>query len=307
MIPDVVPMEGDDDHESSLAGNSSDLVVPPQQTQLNASEELLIRQQREREGRCAECGIQTHEVRADVKIPLSIEHEVYRGRCLFCYPLMTMRYTSSSSAAACYSATAQRDSSSRRGRATTADSPSSSALRLLLSDDILEVLTVMKCFLFDTLVQERGCERLWILSWDDENALAIGRVGGIRVLLNALQVFASNGHLQQCGCETLQNLAAVSDWNRREIADMGGIALVVQAMVRHSHHAGIQQSACSALSNLAAAKDLQGDIVRVGLSAILLAARNFAEHASVVAAATEAVTALGFLVKGSRLPCLVAM
>ena len=52
-----------------------------------------LRRDREREGRCADCGMQTHELvrnrhTGDVrKIPLSIEEEVHRGRCLLCHPL----------------------------------------------------------------------------------------------------------------------------------------------------------------------------------------------------------------------------
>lgn len=52
-----------------------------------------LRRDREREGRCADCGAQTHEIRYDPetgldrKIPLNIEGEVHRGRCLLCNPL----------------------------------------------------------------------------------------------------------------------------------------------------------------------------------------------------------------------------
>ncbi|KAL7520990.1 hypothetical protein ACHAWX_005680 [Stephanocyclus meneghinianus] len=53
-----------------------------------------IRLDREREGRCADCGAQTHQIQMDptgtgrvVKIPLSVPGEVHRGRCLFCHPL----------------------------------------------------------------------------------------------------------------------------------------------------------------------------------------------------------------------------
>lgn len=55
-----------------------------------------IRLDRERDGRCADCGAQTHEIQLDasgqaVKLPLSVPGEVHRGRCLFCHPLPNMR------------------------------------------------------------------------------------------------------------------------------------------------------------------------------------------------------------------------
>lgn len=63
-----------------------------------------IRVDRERSGRCADCGAQTHEVKFDasgqaIKVPLSVPGEVHRGRCLFCHPLpsLTRRDTHHSS------------------------------------------------------------------------------------------------------------------------------------------------------------------------------------------------------------------
>jgi len=57
------------------------------------SDSSSLRRDREREGRCADCGAQTHEIRLDPqtgshqKVPLNLEGEVHRGRCLLCNPL----------------------------------------------------------------------------------------------------------------------------------------------------------------------------------------------------------------------------
>jgi len=59
----------------------------------NQSDSSSLRRDREREGRCADCGAQTHEVQYDRetgstrKVPLNIDGEVHRGRCLLCNPL----------------------------------------------------------------------------------------------------------------------------------------------------------------------------------------------------------------------------
>jgi hypothetical protein len=65
-----------------------------------------VRLDREREGRCADCGAQTHDVQFDpsvpgrsIKVPLSVPGEVHRGRCLFCHPLPMYRQSSSGSSA----------------------------------------------------------------------------------------------------------------------------------------------------------------------------------------------------------------
>eukprot|EP00804_Cyclotella_cryptica_P027745 CCRYP_009182-RA/>CCRYP_009182-RA protein AED:0.30 eAED:0.30 QI:0/-1/0/1/-1/1/1/0/376 len=55
----------------------------------------LLQQDRESEGRCGLCGVQTHRLcfRENAghmilcKEPLDVEHEVRRGRCLLCHPL----------------------------------------------------------------------------------------------------------------------------------------------------------------------------------------------------------------------------
>ncbi|KAL3827520.1 hypothetical protein ACHAXA_002017 [Cyclostephanos tholiformis] len=58
------------------------------------NETLQLRLDRESEGRCGDCGAQTHEVHFDpsgagrtIKTPLTVPGEVHRGRCLFCHPL----------------------------------------------------------------------------------------------------------------------------------------------------------------------------------------------------------------------------
>ena len=72
-------------HESSIDA----LPLSPAHTKIQG------RLERENEGRCADCGAQTHQVKLDpsgktsmmMKVPLTVPGEVHRGRCLFCHPL----------------------------------------------------------------------------------------------------------------------------------------------------------------------------------------------------------------------------
>ena len=65
------------------------------QTTPNSSYDCQVRLERENDGRCADCGAQTHEVKLDTsgktclmtKFPLTVPGEVHRGRCLLCHPL----------------------------------------------------------------------------------------------------------------------------------------------------------------------------------------------------------------------------
>ena len=55
---------------------------------INSADLVSLKRDREREGRCSECGAQTHELRVDprtgarTKEPLNVEGEVRRGRCV---------------------------------------------------------------------------------------------------------------------------------------------------------------------------------------------------------------------------------
>ena len=106
--------------------------------------------------------------------------------------------------------------------------------------DLCDILATMRRFPRSVRVQELGCEKLWIQSWDDENSSAIGRVGGIPTIIDSMRTHAGSAHFQQCGCEALQNLA-LNDYNREVIAEQGGIIAVIDAMGRHWDVAGVQQ------------------------------------------------------------------
>lgn len=91
----------------SPGGDPSGHRAPAQSNNDNSSSPIdvaQIRLDRERDGRCADCGAQTHEIQRDpsgngqsVKVPLSVPGEVHRGRCLFCHPLPQNHRASTSS------------------------------------------------------------------------------------------------------------------------------------------------------------------------------------------------------------------
>eukprot|EP00957_Ditylum_brightwellii_P001136 89713-Ditylum_brightwellii.AAC.1 len=79
----------------------------------------------------------------------------------------------------------------------------------------------MRSFPSNPAIQERGCKQLWIQSWDDETSCAIGRVGGISSVVDAMLCHRENTQLQQYACEALHNLAACNNYNRDVIVDEG--------------------------------------------------------------------------------------
>jgi hypothetical protein len=327
VVPDVVLDDSSESTPSHLDGDAFDL-SPRQQVSFNLSQysemedgQLLIQRDREREGRCGNCGIQTYEwvwnpfsEAAPVKIPLTIPYEVHRGRCLLCHPIQRECIQRSQKELLDLSPLppararpkAQRRISDYGRRGSTDDLGGDDprvqiAIKALERADVCEVLHVMKCLPHIGALQALGCEKLWILSWDDENATAIGSIGGISLIVQAMVRFPLNDRLQQCACEALQNLAA-HEANRSKIAESGGIFMIVQAMVRHSRSAEIQQCACTALASLA--HNYPHEICHVGgLHAVVVAARHFNQKPGVVRAAYEAVQSMGISPRG-RLPSL---
>lgn len=276
--------------------------------------ESSVRRDREHDGRCADCGVQTHEfqfdpiIREKAKVPLSIPGEVHRGRCLFCHPIVPNqllaqitpreRRQSLGLFIGCFG---QSQPSPCQPMALDHTMPYSidwstvEALRNIASEsaEAVDILSAMRRGFQDEIVQVRGCEKLWVLSWDDETAAAIGRVGGIPIVLEAMVRFPNNAHLQQCACETLQNLAA-DEYNSAVICDLGGVRVVVDVMARHFHIAGIQQSCCNALANLASSPVHRDHIIQAGGGlAVISAAQRFADEESVLGGAYEALRALG--------------
>lgn len=278
---------------------------------------------REVEGRCGDCGVQTHEIQRDLvsrdstKVPLTIENEVHRGRCLFCYPLkgtsdgLQSTLSQHSPAPEGLSVPLSISDNSITDRTVIWSGCWSSPGTMPLAIDILRILSML-FHSSDLSVQQAGCERLWILSWEEENAATIGRVGGIPIILRAMSTFPSNSRLQQCACECLQNLTSSLEqdslFNARQICESNGIGLIVQAMIQYPMLAGIQQSGCTALANIVRSFRLstssEGEqwhycksccscIQRLGgLQAIISAAETFRDEYAVASAAQDALKAM---------------
>jgi hypothetical protein len=158
--------------------------------------------------------------------------------------------------------------------------------------EILEALLSMKQFPQEA-VQERACYALWIASFDDDNARALGRIGGIAPILDAMLLFPHNANIQQSCCEIIQNLS-ISASNRHVMIQQGGAALVVRAMMLHLNNVALQKSALSALANLSQSKRHHEDIIGAGAGhAVIHAARSCVSDPVLQSLASAAIQALG--------------
>jgi hypothetical protein len=171
------------------------------------------------------------------------------------------------------------------------------------SVDVRDILAVMRAMPWEANVQCFACEKLWVASWDDDTAVQLVAQGGIQLVLEAMSRFPASERLQQCACETLQNVAALdkeeSDLEQSpqaEICQRGGTGLLVQAMLNHIHNHSLQLCGCTTLTSLAADHPENHSIIRAegAVDAILQALRCHGSHqASVADGARQALGALG--------------
>ena len=132
-------------------------------------------------------------------------------------------------------------------------------VRLLATGDILEltmshvpaILKLMNEKRDKTIVQN-GCGAIfYIIHKNHANAKTIGKMGGVKVILDALKRHKANADVQEWGCGALQNLT-LNDDNKKTIAKLGGIKVILDAMKRHESNADVQGRVCAVLTNLAA-------------------------------------------------------
>lgn len=167
--------------------------------------------------------------------------------------------------------------------------------------DMCEIISNMRRYPTHVPTQESGCQSLWVLSWDDENAAAIGRVGGVQTILDAMRLHPNVHPIQVSGCAAVQNLA-LDEYNRDSIAESGGIAVIVDTMRLHVDDAPIQTTGCTALANLAnGCVDHKITVAECGgILAVMKAVEHHPEEESVLRAAYQALRMLGYNPAASR-------
>ncbi|CAB9521933.1 expressed unknown protein [Seminavis robusta] len=132
--------------------------------------------------------------------------------------------------------------------------PTATAYEILTnpSVEIHDILAVMRALPMDPHLQCLALEKLWVLCYEDADAEELVHLQGIQLVLEAMSRFPRYERLQQCACETLQNVAALEPLPggtvQQEICQRGGVGLMVQAM---RHHASLQLCVCTTLISLA--------------------------------------------------------
>lgn len=289
----ILPDNDDDDqvlssHPSNL---ETDLHLRNEKERYG-NDTCLLGLLRERDGRCAFCGINTHCFQSDpfnyhktMKIPLTIDKEVFRGRCLFCHPITNQSFDfmkSSSPSAFVHEIQNKRSIQSTALTTTTTTTPYSEDECDDDSTDLIRILQVMESSPLHEHCQEACCESLWVYSWDDDLSAMIGRLGGIKRIIRAMINFPEHKLIQLCACGALENLSCNS-YNRSLVGDLGGAVQLVQTMLLHSNSICIQKSCCMAMASLAQSPKIRKEIIEAGgRHAILQSLQTFKHDASLL-------------------------
>lgn len=331
-----------------------------------AHHNMQFRLDLEREGRCPDCGIQTHRLHQDQvkmastrsgpspavivrKEPLTIDKVVYHGRCLICRPFTSTPSTlcdgrGSSIGFSAYanqvapqvipqapapqlqpqlhSISVEEEPDADGGLQQEAHSNNGAVVEDESDNDDEEILSILlrmrHCSPQDLALQISCLHSLWVLSWETENSRAIGRVGGIPIILESLNYhlqahlsinnrYNRNNHtsspsavqrmqLQANGLATLQNLS-VNKINKELLVENNstGVPLILLSISTFLHNAEIVSSGCNALANILS----NGTCYRMnilnhgGLNVVLRAVEHHKENEGVVRCAYKTLCLLG--------------
>ena len=141
----------------------------------------------------------------------------------------------------------------------------------------------MKRFPSNEDVQRCGCAALGNLAPGNSiNQEAIGKAGGICVILDAMKRFPSNEEVQHCGSGALWNLASGNPINQEAIGKAGGICVILDAMKRFPSNEEVQHRGSAALANIAkTTRPKQAIYDAGGVDVVLNAMTNFLQVESI--------------------------
>ena len=119
------------------------------------------------------------------------------------------------------------------------------------SGDVCDIVCAMRRFPFSLSIQRVACNKLYAHCTVQENAHAVGLVGGIRTIIDAMEHHPDDPALQ-LGCSgVIKHLAMASSYNLDMLDRMGAVAIITSTMERHSMNAPLLESCCWALESMA--------------------------------------------------------
>ncbi|KAL3804014.1 hypothetical protein HJC23_006405 [Cyclotella cryptica] len=163
--------------------------------------------------------------------------------------------------------------------------------------DICDVIVAMRRFPFSLPIQSIACEKLYVHCFDSDHAHAIGLVGGIRTVIDAMEHHAQDIALQRGCAGIIKHMAMASKYNLEMLDRMGAVRIIVNAMERNPQCAPLLESCCWALGSMARGSNPEIKM-RVakggGIHAAMNAVEQFPRNESLLRAAFNCLQQLGY-------------
>lgn len=165
------------------------------------------------------------------------------------------------------------------------------------SGDICDIIVAMRRFPFSLPIQRVSCEKLYAHCFDQEHAHAIGLVGGIRTIIDAMEHHPEDVVLQRGCAGVIKHLAGASAYNLEMLDRMGAVAIIVSTMERHPKNASLLESCCWAME--AMSRSTSSEIkMRVakggGIHAAMKAVEMYPNNEQLLRAAFHCLRQLGY-------------
>lgn len=165
------------------------------------------------------------------------------------------------------------------------------------SGDICDIIVAMRRFPFNLAIQRVSCEKLYAHCFDQEHAHAIGLVGGIRTIIDAMEHHPEDVALQRGCAGVIKHLSGASTYNLEMLDRMGAVAIIVSTMDRHSQNAPLLESCCWAMESMSQSTnaELKMRIAKVGgIHAAMKSVETFPNNESLLRAAFHCLRQLGY-------------
>lgn len=163
--------------------------------------------------------------------------------------------------------------------------------------DICDILVAMRRFPFSLPIQSIACEKLYVACFDRDHAHAIGLVGGIRTIIDAMEHHSKDVALQRGCAGIIKHLALASPYNLDMLDRMGAVAIIVGAMERNPQSAPLLESCCWALESMARGSnpELKMRVAKGGgIHASMKAVETFPNNESLLRAAFHCLRQMGY-------------
>lgn len=165
------------------------------------------------------------------------------------------------------------------------------------SGDICDIVVAMRRFPFSLSIQRVASEKLYVHCFERDHALAIGMVGGIRTIIDAMEHHANDAQLQRTCASMIKHLACAGPYNLDMLDQMGAVGIIVTTMERHSQNALLLEACCWAIEGMAGvhSPEFKMRVARNGgIHACMKAVETFPDNDALLRAAFHCLRQLGY-------------